>query len=293
LKKARRLPDYGIDEFITDLELHRDNHKDIPEHIHFRYLINLRNENPERIRKWMQYLGKEAIEANHVWVRSAVAILKRLGIDKKQLGNLKTGDEAMESLLEFKRQMIAVEGARSIAELIQMLAENEQACDFMVNAHTAWRETTYALPEGSLTTDPYRRGERAEVLRKMVQQMGDGILADGREFKAKIATTSEGELTQQAAVTLSERVSRLRHEVEKNPLVSGAQSFYLMLQIGRALEELAPMQTLPAIFRTQIQNQLADLVCVVKMDANSAVVSGILNAARKQGAKVKYKIEPE
>jgi ADP-ribose pyrophosphatase YjhB (NUDIX family) len=293
MKKSRRLHDYSIDDLRADLELHRDNHSDIPEQVQFSYLSNLKQEAPERIQQWLQYLGKEALEANHVWVSSALAILKRLGIDKKNLGLLESGDDAMESLLEFKRQLMAIEAARSIAELVQMLTENDQACDYMVTAHTAWREPTYGLPAGSLTTDPYRRGERPAALRKLVKSFSEEVISDGRSFKARLETGSAGELTQAAAKTLAGRVANLRQTVEKNPAVSGAQSFNLMLQIGSALEELAANDKLPLVFRAQIRNQLADLVFVVKMDANSAVVSGILNAARKQGAKVKYKIEPE
>lgn len=295
MKKARRLPDYSIDELISDLELHRDNHTDIPEYINFRYLEVLKHESSERIAKWLQYLGKEAIEANLVWVRSAMAVLKRLGIDKKHLGTLQSGTPTMEGLLELKRQMIAVEGARSIVELIQMLSENDQSCDFMVNAHTAWREATYSkfIQPEQITANPYRAGERSVVIRDAVRELGENLRADQAALQAQAPPLNEGDMASKASKTITARITKLRQELEANPIVSGAQTFYLMLQIGRVLEELVADRSLPSVFRTQIQNQLGDLVYVVKMDANSAVISGILNAARKEGARVKYKIEPE
>ncbi|MCD6051912.1 MAG: hypothetical protein K0Q55_3330 [Verrucomicrobia bacterium] len=295
MKKARRLPDYGVDELISDLELHRDNHSDIPEYINFRYLESLKHEDPERIKKWLQYLGKEAIEANRVWVRSAMAILKRLGIDKKHLGSLQPGTATLESLLELKRQMMAVEAARSITELVQMLAENDQANDFMVVSHTAWRENTYSkfMQPGQITANPYRPGERSVVIRGLVHDLGESIRHDLADLRSQTPPLSDGDLAIKASKAVGARITKLRQELEANPTVSGAQSFSVMLQIGRMLEEMVKDRSLPPVFRTQIQNQIGDLVYVVKMDANSAVISGILNAARKQGARLKYKIEPE
>ncbi|HEY1171835.1 MAG TPA: hypothetical protein VGH19_10730 [Verrucomicrobiae bacterium] len=294
MKKARRLPEYNIDELISDLELHRDNHSDIPEYINFRYLESLKHETPERIKKWMQYLGKEAIEANRIWVRSAMAVLKRLGIDKKQLGSFRPGSPTLESLLELKRQMMAVECARSIPEIVQMLAENDQANDFMVVSHTSWRENTYSktIQPGQITTNPYRPGERSVVIRGMVHDLIANVRQDLAELE-KQTSPSDSDLAVKISKAIGARVSKLRQELEANPTVSGAQSFALMLQIGRALEDLARDRALPQLFRTQATNQINDLVYVVKMDANSAVISGILNAARKQGARLKYKIEPE
>lgn len=295
MKKARRLPDYSIDELISDLELHRDNHTDIPDRINFHYLEALKSESPERVQKWLHYLGKEAIEANLIWVRSAMAILKRLGIDKKQLGALHAGTSTLESLLELKRQMIAIEGARSIAELIQMLAENDEAKDFMVVSHTSWRESTYAksMQPGQITANPYRIGESTKVIRNLVKDLGIQIRSEFAALKAEAAPGNEAELAKRAAKTISSLVSKLRQDLESSPTPSGAQTFAVMIQIGRMLEELATDHSDPPGFKTQIQNQIADLVYVVKMDANSAVISGILNAARKQGARLKYKIEPE
>ncbi len=295
MKKARRLPSYSIDELISDLELHRDNHSDIPEHINFRYLEALKREDPQRIRKWMHYLGKEAFEANRIWVRSAVAVLKRLGIDKKQLGSLYTGGASLESLLELKRQMMAVEGARSIPELVLMLAENEQVNDFMVGSHAAWREGTYSktIQPGQITANPYRTGERTVVIRKQVNELGERIMLELRALPQQDPALSEADLASRASKTINTSVNKLRQEMEASPTPSGAQTFALMLQIGKMLGELASEKSLLPVFRTQLHNQIGDLVYVVKMDANSAVISGILNAARKQGARLKYKIEPE
>jgi 8-oxo-dGTP pyrophosphatase MutT (NUDIX family) len=295
LKKARRLPDYSIEELISDLELHRDNHSDIPEHINFRYLEALKNADPLRVRKWLEYLGKEAIEVNHVWVRSAMAILNRLGIDKKKLGALQPGTATLESLLELKRQMMAVESARSIAELVQMLAENDQAKDFMVVSHTAWRETTYKtfIQPGQITANPYRPGERSSFIRALVLELIENIRQDLNNLAAQVPPLNASDLASQASKTIGTRVTNLRKDLEANPTVSGAQTFAVMLQIGKMLENLAADRSLLQVFRNQIQNQMGNLVYVVKMDANSAVISGILNAARKQGARLKYKIEPE
>jgi len=295
LKKARRLPDYTIDELISDLELHRDNHSDIPEHINFRYLEALKQVQPERVTKWLAYLGKEAIEANHVWVRSAMAILKRLGIDKKQLGSLQPGTATLASLLELKRQMMAVESARSIAELVQMLAENDEAKDFMVVSHTAWREGTYSafIQPGQITANPYRPGERSSFIRGQIIELVENIRTDLADLNTQLSERNAGDMATQASKTIGTRITNLRKDLEANPTASGAQTFAVMLQIGRMLENLASDRTLPSVFRTQIQNQMGNLVYVVKMDANSAVISGILNAARKQGARLKYKIEPE
>jgi ADP-ribose pyrophosphatase YjhB (NUDIX family) len=295
MKKAHRLPGYGVDDLIADLDTHRDNHTDIPHQMDFRYLEVLKREEPARIAQWVQYLGSEAITANRVWVRSALAVLERLGLDKKNLGALQPGDPKLEGLLELKRQMISAERARSIAELIQTLAENDLVCDFMIRAHTAWREQTYrqTIQPGQLTADPYRQGERSMVMGTLVAEFKEGLVEEFAKLSDASAAFGKGDPVSYLSQTVTTRVAALRQELEANPVVSGAQTFYLMLQIGRVLEELAADRYLPHGFRALLHNQIGDLVYIVKMDANSAVVSGILNAARKQGARLKYKIEPE
>ena len=126
-----------------------------------------------------------------------------------------------------------------------------------------------------------------------MSKLGEDITQELKSLIEQTPALSEAELASAASKTIHTKVNKLRQELEASPTPSGAQTFSLMLQIGKMLGELANDKQLPPVFRTQLHNQIGDLVYVVKMDANSAVISGILNAARKQGARLKFKIEPE
>jgi len=164
-----------------------------------------------------------------------------------------------------------------------------------VVSHTAWREGTYSafIQPGQITANPYRPGERSSFIRGQIIELVENIRTDLADLNTQLSERNAGDMATQASKTIGTRITNLRKDLEANPTASGAQTFAVMLQIGRMLENLASDRTLPSVFRTQIQNQMGNLVYVVKMDANSAVISGILNAARKQGARLKYKIEPE
>ncbi len=285
MRKARRLRSYSIDELIADLELHRDNHEGIPATVDFSYLRALYHAEPKDVMEWMDYLGHEALEANRVWVHNAEAILDRLRINKKELGCLEDGDSMVTQLLELKRQMQALEGATSLSNLALRLEENPEGQDFMIRAHSGWRETFHQqhLPPKSVTQAPYREGIDPRIIAVEIQQFQTDLRAAWKQVVESWGNTRPKLFGE----TLARRVTQLRNRFEIDPLVSGVQTFQLMLSIGRVLEQMAATGDLTPPIVTSINNQLSDLLYVIKMDANSAVITGILNAARKEGAKLR------
>jgi hypothetical protein len=285
MRKARRLHRYTIDELIADLELHRDNHEGIPATVDFSYLRALYHADAKDVSDWTGYLGHAALDANRVWVHNAEAILDRLRINKKELGGLEDGDSLVTQLLELKRQMQALEGATSLSNLAQRLEENQEGRDFMIRAHSGWRETYYQqyLPPKSITQAPYREGIDPRIVAGGLQQFEEELRAAWKQVTESWGATRPRLFGE----TLARRVTQLRTRFETDPQVAGGQTFHLMLAIGRSLEQMAATGNLSQPIVNSINNQLGDLLYVIKMDANSAVVTGILNTARKEGAKLR------
>ncbi|MEW6303584.1 MAG: hypothetical protein AB1705_08945 [Verrucomicrobiota bacterium] len=291
MRKACRFPGYNVEHLIQDLDFHKSAHADIPRETDFSYLITLKHADPKLITEWLAYLGREALEANKVWVSRAESVLGQLNIDRTRLGELRLGDAKLNQLLELKRQMKFVEGAQTFAQLRQALAENQQVFDFMVRAHAGWREHTYGLPDGSVTKDPHSPGVDKNLVPTFIERLRRDIsrFIDAANHPADPANRRPKNLQQ----ILTVEIPRWRKKLEMSPSTSAAQTFGLMLDMGHLMEEFTG-PGLTEDTRQFLSNQIADLLYVIKMDANSAVITGILNAARKQGARLEQELpKPE
>jgi len=250
--------------------------------------------------KWVENLQGHWAHANDTWGDKAVAIAKQkniLGPNSEpvldRMGNLT--DEETYKLKVIEGKIVLISQTRDIHQLIALLDDNPEVAEFMLLAHEDWREQTYR-EEGDIAKG---------VISNFKKEVDNFNETDILAFQGRIGSSQDLAGHVREAIDICKYnfdggVRQVRDikenftEVEKNKFwyitslegnfLAARNSFISMFKMALILDERIQNEKkkkqdeVNQDLIKELQDGINYLVDNIVMDANPAVVEGILAA---------------